>query len=388
MSYRLFRIGKIWHYRFQLNGARVQRSTRESVKHKAEAVAARAYNDVKLWSRGCEPVPTLRDLFVKWIAANEPVVSNAHIKSMRTVARLHLYELGDVSVDQLTNGAIEQARIEHLKTHSRASANHWLKSIKVVCNWAVRRNILPMVPWSVKLIKLQKRPRTTLPASMASKWLIEVDAAAARQPGVSIAVRLMLGLGLREMETITARWEWLDWERGTYTPGRTKGREADPVPVPQWLLDYLHPMRHACGLIVTRKSGEAFKAGFTRRAMFAANAACEVVGLTPHRLRGTFATLLSEQGVPIQTIRRVMRHKDARTTMVYLEADLGSVVDAQARLSERMGLVDLAKRKVSGEKVAKSIAQTLVVTEFANSCESSAQGAKSGTKVIMKPSTS
>ncbi|MDR5853040.1 site-specific integrase, partial [Caballeronia sp. LZ003] len=365
MSYQLFRVGKCWHFRFQVNGARVQRSTRESVKHKAEVVAARAYHDAKLWSRGREPVPTLRELFVKWIGANEPIVSGAHIKSMRTVARLHLYKLGDVSIDQLTNEAIEQARLEYLKTHSRASANHWLKSIKVVCNWAVRRNILPMVPWSVKLIKLQKRPRTTLPISMTAKWLIEVDAAAARRPGVSFAVRLMLGLGLREMETITARWEWLDWERGTYTPGRTKGREADPVPVPQWLLDYLQPTRQACGLIVTRTNGEAFKPGFTRRAMFAANAACEVVGLTPHRLRGTFATLLSEQGVPIQTIRRVMRHKDARTTMVYLEADLGSVVDAQARLSERMGLVDLAKRKVSGEKVAKSIAQTLVVTEFA-----------------------
>ncbi|MDR5800651.1 site-specific integrase [Caballeronia sp. LZ001] len=388
MSYQLFRVGKRWHYRFQVNGARVQRSTRESVKHKAEAVAARAYHDAKLWSRGREPVPTLRELFVKWIAANEPIVSGAHIKSMRTVARLHLYGLGDVSVDQLTNGAIEQARLEHLQTHSRASANHWLKSIKVVCNWAVRRNILPMVPWSVKLIKLQKRPRTTLPASMASKWLIEVDAAAARQPGVSIAVRLMLGLGLREMETITARWEWLDWERGTYTPGRTKGREADPVPVPQWLLDYLQPTRQACGLIVTRTNGEACKAGFTRRAMFAANTACEVVGLTPHRLRGTFATLLSEQGVPIQTIRRVMRHKDPRTTMVYLEADLGSVVDAQARLSEKMGLADAPKRKVSGEEVAKDTVQTRAVTEFADSCVSSAQGAESGARVITKPSTS
>ncbi|MDR5800586.1 site-specific integrase [Caballeronia sp. LZ001] len=388
MSYQLFRVGKRWHYRFQVNGARVQRSTGESVKHKAEAMAARAYHDAKLWARGREPVPTLRELFVKWIAANEPIVSGAHIKSMRTVARLHLYELADISVDQLTNEAIEQARLAHLETHSRASANHWLKSIKVVCNWAVRRKMLPMVPWSVKLIKLQKRPRTTLPVSTAAKWLIEVDAAAARQPGVSIAVRLMLGLGLREFETISARWEWLDWERETYTPGKTKGREADPVPVPQWLIDYLHPMRQAQGLIVTRKSGEAFKAGFTRRAMFAANAACEVVGLTPHRLRGTFATLLSEQGVPIQTIRRVMRHKDPRTTMVYLEADLGSVVDAQARLSEKMGLADARKREVSGEEVAKGLAQTRVVTELPNSCESSAQGAKSGTKVIMKPSTS
>lgn len=377
MTYQIFRVGKIWHYRFQINGARVQRSTRETVKHKADAVAARAYTKAKLWTRGEAPVPTLRELFVQWIASNEPIVSSAHIKAMETVARLHLYNLADVMIDELSTELIEDARVAHLKTHSRASANHWLKAIKVACNWAVRRKLIPMLPWSVKLIKMQKRPRTTLPVSMAAKWLVEVDAASTRRPGVSIAVRLMLGVGLRESETITAQWEWLDWDRGTYTPGKTKGREADPVPVPRWLLDYLTPMRQSAGLIVRRPSGEPFAAGFTSKAMRAANEACEVKGLTPHRLRGTFATLLSEQGVPIQTIKRVMRHKDARTTMVYLEADLGAVVGAQARLTEKMGIKTNDKPEVSGEEMASGTEQRPANAAFPHSCGSSdfSQGA-------------
>lgn len=32
----------------------------------------------------------------------------------------------------------------------------------------------------------------------------------------------MLGVGLREIETITARWEWLDWDRRVYVPGENK----------------------------------------------------------------------------------------------------------------------------------------------------------------------
>ena len=338
MSYQLFRVGRVWHYRFQIHGARVQRSTRETVKHRADAVAARAYTKTKMWARGDSPILTLRELFAQWIVASEPIVSGAHIKSMETVARLHLYDLADVMIDELSTEAIENARVEHLKEHSRASANHWLKSLKVVCNWAVRRRIIPALPWSVKLIKTQKRPRATLPVSLTSKWLGVIDEAARHRTGIRVAIRLMLGAGLRESEAITARWEWLDWERRTYTPGITKGREADPVPLPQWLLDYLSPLRKSSGLMVVRSAGCPFAPGFTRKAMQAANEACGLKGLTPHRLRGTFATQLSEHGVPIQTIKRVMRHKDARTTMAYLESDLGSVVDAQARLAEKMAL--------------------------------------------------
>jgi integrase len=371
VSYQLFRVGKVWHYRFQVNGARVQRSTKEIIKHRADAVASRAHHKAKLWARGEAPVPTLREIFAQWIAASEPIVSRAHVKSMETIARLHLYDLADVMIDELSTEVIEDARLEHLKTHSRASANHWLKSIKVVCNWAVRRKVIPMLPWSVKVIKMQKRPRAILPVSMAAAWLEHVDAAAAQRPGVSVAVRLMLGAGLRESETITACWEWLDWERGTYTPGITKGREADPVPLPRWLLDYLSPRREPAGLIVTRPSGVPFSSGFVRKAMQAANEAVGIKGLTPHRLRGTFATLLSENGTPIQTIRRVMRHKDARTTMVYLESDLGSVVAAQDRISEAMGFKTVEKFKVSGEKVANEALQSHVNKGSHNSCGSS-----------------
>ncbi|QNB13447.1 site-specific integrase [Paraburkholderia tropica] len=351
-SYQLFRVGQIWHYRFQIDGTRVQRSTRESVKYRADEIAARAYDHAKLWARGQEPVPTLRELFIQWIAAHEPIVSGAHIKSISTVGRLHLYGLGDVSIASLTTGMVECARLEHLETHSRASVNHWLKSIQLVCNWAVRRGVIPRVPWQVKTLKVQKRPRAILPVSAAAAWLGALDDIAGRHIGVRIAVRLMLGAGLRESETRTARWEWMDWERRTYTPGITKGREADPVPLPPWLIEYLSPLRRTEGLMVVSPSGRACGAGFTRNQIHATNARCGTPGLTPHRLRGTFATQLSEQGVPIQTIKRVMRHKDVRTTMFYLEANLGAVADAQVRLGEKMGLGENAtqiERRKSGE---------------------------------------
>jgi len=125
----------------------------------------------------------------------------------------------------------------------------------------------------------------------------------------------MFGLGLREGEAISARWEWIDWERKTYTHGITKGREAEPIPMAGWLREHLEARHQVAGLIVVKQNAQAFASGFARQAIRRANAACTVKGITPHRLRGTFATLLSEAGVPIQTVQRVMRHKSFTTTM-------------------------------------------------------------------------
>jgi integrase/recombinase XerC len=356
MSYHLFRVGKVWHYRFQINGVRIQRSTRETVKHKAEAVAAKVFHRAKLWTRGDEPVPTLRELADQWLAAHESIVSAHYIRLISTFARLHLYEIGDVPIDELTTPLVEAALLEHRRAHAPATCNHWLTMLKAVCRWAVRRGVIPAVPWQVKLLKVQRSPRVTLPISTAMDWLAAVDEYAGDREALSLAVRLLFGLGLRECEVLSARWNWVDWARRTYTPGITKGREADPVPIPAWLFDYLSPSRQATGLMVCNSNGNAFAPGFVRRAMQAANAACQIEGLTPHRLRSTFATLLSEQGLPVQTVQRLLRHKSPLTTMRYLEANLSAAVDAQASIAQQAGLQ--TQQKHGGEKVAISTEQS------------------------------
>lgn len=357
MSYQLFKVGKVWHYRFQINGARVQRSTRETVRYQADAVASKAFIRAKLWARGEEDVPTLRELVIRWLEVHRPVVSLAHAKVVETFGRLHLFELADVEISSLTTEAVEAARLKYLETHAPASANQWLNVLRLLCRWAIRRKVIPALPWSVKLLKVQKRPRQILPVPQATKWLAAVDKYDGDRGPVAIAVRLMLGIGLREVETITAHWEWMDWERRTYTPGITKGREADPVPVPDWLCAYLLAMRRPTGLIVRRPDGSACRAGFTRKAMLSANSACGVGHITAHRLRGTFATLLSEQGAPIHMVKSALRHKDIKTTMAYLEMNMDLVARAQHRIAASAGLFAEEKPESGGEKMASDAPQ-------------------------------
>lgn len=347
MTARLFRVGagKTWHYRFQVAGKRVQRSTRETVKSRADLVAQKAYQDAVVRANGGQPVPTLRELAAAWLVIHRPISSRAHIRSVETFVKLHMYELGDRPIGSITTTDVELARNEHLQTHKPSSANHWLRIMKLLAMWAVKRGMIPTLPWKVQMLKVQKRPRAILPLDAAREWFAAVDRASARRPEIGTAVRMMFGLGLRESEAASARWEWIDWQRATYTPGITKGREAEPVPIPEWLLDHLRPMRADQGLIAPRPNGAQLPASFARQVMHAANDACKIKGITAHRLRGTFATLLSESGVPIQTIQKVLRHKHPMTTMAYLEKNLDTAALAQNRIGEKIGFA----RRESGE---------------------------------------
>lgn len=338
MSANVFRKGRIWHFRFQVGNERVQRSTRLASRSAAERLAQREYDAAVVRANGGEPVPTLAELAREWLVVHSQTASAAHIKSVDTFLRLHLHGLGATPIGAITTADVERARNEHLQDRAPATANHWMRVLKLLTMWAVKRGILAKSPWRVQMLKVQKRPRAFLPLDVARTWFDAVDAATVRAPGKAIAVRLMFGLGLREGESLTARWEWFDWERGTYTPGITKGREAEPIPVARWLRDYLEPRRQVDGLVVTKGDGLPFSAGFARQVLGRANAACKIQGITPHRLRGTFATLLSEEGVPIQTIQQVMRHKSFTTTMGYLEKNLDTAVLASDRIGEKTGL--------------------------------------------------
>jgi integrase len=343
----------IWHYRFQIDGKRIQRSTRLRGRNrgKAMAIAQRAYDDAITLRNQGKRMPTLAELAAEWLRVRGPVVSRAHATSVEAFARLHLFDLGALRIEDITTRRVELARNDYLKTHKPASANHWLRNLKLVVNWAVADGVLPKLPWKVPMIPVQKRPRTLLPLADTVKWFAVIDEFTRRPvaQGVATAIRMMYGLGLREMEAAGARWEWVDWERGTYTPGKTKGYEAEPIDMPDWLVAHLLPLRRESGLIAPRRNGRQRPSGFTATAMRHANTACQIHGLTPHRLRGTFATLLSENGVPIQEVQAALRHKDPMTTMKYLERKRGTLKKGQQGIAELNGMM---RQQNGGEPAA------------------------------------
>lgn len=325
------------HARWTLDEKRAQVSTKETRIEAAWTQALRLYQDAKKRARGEEPECTVGELARLWVMAHALLLSSDHVGAVERFGKRHLFNLADLLLSKVTTTEVEAARVAYLQNHAKRSANTWLTYLRLLFGWAIRRRMIRERPWQVRPLKVQSKPKQLLPVDKAADWLQAVDVLAAREPAIALAIRIMIGLGLRcESEALNARWEWLDLERGTYTPGLTKGKEAWARPVPGWVVDLLRPVALPWGLIVPTAHGKALTPGRIQRVM---DAACDSVGiprLTPHCLRHTYATLLSEAGVPLQDIQRALGHKDIRTTANYLHVDMGRVAKGQARMADRL----------------------------------------------------
>lgn len=342
-------VGDRWHFRFQLGEQRQQRTTREPLRNraKAEQAAKDAFEAARLRARGEEPEPTLQEAVGLWVQAHLLRKSPAHIANLERFGRLHLGDLAGLKLTHLTTTRVEEALNAFLLTHGKATGNNWLTYLRLICKWAVRRRMIRAVPFEVPEVKVKRRPKPLLPTMRVMDFLARVDRATMRDPAIALVVRLQIGMGLRPGEARRARWEWVDWDRQTYTPGDTKGGEAVPRPMPAWLVADLKAVAHPFGWMVPTRKGLPVTPARLGRVLTAACRGLDLQRLTPHRLRHTYATWLAEEGTPIQDIQHILGHKDINTTIRYLGVDLSRVQRAQLQIAERTGLDGRRSGKVT-----------------------------------------
>ena len=336
-------VGDRWHYRFKLRPfPRRQKTTNEPLKNRARAeqAALDAFEAAKLRARGEEPEPTLGEAFQLFVI--EPVhvlrMSASHLANIERCGRLHLGDLAELKLTQLSTKLVEAQLGAFLQEHEVSTSNQWLTYIRIVCKWAIRRRMIRALPFDVREAKVKRRTKPLLPTAKVMDWLAVVDRKAWREPSLAVILRLEVGLGLRPSEARRPRWEWMDWERATYTPSGTKGGDTVARPVPPWLMDFLRERRKPYGWMVPTRRGGVVSAYQLGAVVEAACKAVKIPRLTPHRLRATYATWLSEEGVPIQDIKEILEHKDINTTAGYLGIDLSRVRSAQDRVAIRTGL--------------------------------------------------
>ena len=63
-------------------------------------------------------------------------------------------------------------------------------------------------------------------------------------------------------------------------------------------------------------------------------------GITPHKLRHTFATHLIRNGVDIRTVQELMGHSELETTARYLHSDTRTKQAAVAKLNGLLGMAE------------------------------------------------
>jgi integrase/recombinase XerC len=246
---------------------------------------------------------------------------------------------------------------EATRTHTEGGANNLVKNLSSLLGWCVDQGFIEARPFKIKALKAQERPEGIVWPEQVQAFLevaYKGGRSHSKQPDKPpehsyTAMRMMLTLGLREDEALTARWEWFDERRMVYSPGKTKNRKVREIPVPPALALHLGAIRNGKekGLILPSKKKSAnghelpHNKNFTQKPVKRCAEALKIYGLTPHRLRATFATTHFEAGTPISQIQQMMGHDDPQTTMGYIVQRPKDQHESQARVEALQGFTSL-----------------------------------------------
>lgn len=374
----LYPNGKTWHYVVKWRGSVRKGDTKcESVK-----AAEQWLRDEKAkWAHEehhkANPLPTLRKIYQAWAKIQKGQVSDLHLVNMRCAVETHAKAFLDQPIDRLTNAAVMEIRSTYLnstgkgyrqgqtwtstRSHSEGGANSVVKLLSALCGWAVEAELIQERPFRIKKLKPQPKPEGVVWPENVRAFIAEADrggkqhiakdpknrAKQSREiPHSAVAIRLMIGLGLREDEALGSRWEWLDRRRKVYTVGEAKDRQLREIPVPDWLMSFLELRRgdRESGLILPSEkldpNGDPLPhhKNFTQKPIARIAEKLEIASLTPHRLRATFATAHYEAGTTPNQIQQMLGHEDPSTTMGYIIQRPKDQAIAQQNVATLMGM--------------------------------------------------
>jgi integrase len=183
----------------------------------------------------------------------------------------------------------------------------------------------------------QKKPKRFLPESRIDEFKAVVDEKYATYK--SVCVRMGLYLGLRSIEIVKAKIGMINWETKKFQNWDTKGNECEDIPICDEMLDWFKKLiaeREAATGQKVKASDYIILDGDNKPAVRAfARYAMEIAGksvlghrLSSHDMRRTFIMTLYKNGVDPETIRKLARHKNIKTTYEYIHMSDDDKVEA------------------------------------------------------------
>ena len=245
--------GKVWQYQFRFRGVKYQGST----GHDSRPLAAKWLDAFKVKLANAEvgiedprEVPTLQEAMDTW--ASMWAGGEKHKNQMLTLA-VHCDEELQMKIDKLTNDVVKVIRARYLTTtglggngakhaHTAGGANGVIKLLSSLIGTFVRKEgqesaPLASMPFKLTKLSVQKKSKGIVWPEMVQAFLAAVDAKSDKH--VQLAVRMAIGLGLREDEILTAQWHQIDQRRRVMIADKTKNREVREIPIPAWLMSYI-----------------------------------------------------------------------------------------------------------------------------------------------------
>jgi site-specific recombinase XerD len=167
--------------------------------------------------------------------------------------------------------------------------------------------------------------------------------------------------GLRRCEVLNLRAGDCDFTHDRLRIRSGKGNRDRVIPMTaqlkQALLDYLVIREPSATDHLLLYKGEAVKPHIVLTRLKAFGRLAGVPDVTPHRLRHTLATLLINEGMPIESLQKFLGHQDINVTLVYAKVHNETVRRQFARAMKKIEVFATAASKtITLEKLdAKSV---------------------------------
>ena len=162
-----------------------------------------------------------------------------------------------------------------------------------------------------------------------------------------LIIQLLYGCALRVSELCNIRVKDVNIENATiiiWESKRSKEPALVPVPTPllkminQWISD--NKLTKASYLFFSQLSSKISRAQIHRLIKEASQRSGIKKAITTHSMRRTRATLLLDEGLPIEQVSRLLRHKNIISTMVYLQISIKGLQQAISKIDTKNSLPD------------------------------------------------
>lgn len=208
----LYKRGKVWWFKFRLQGRGYCSTTRCNNRRDAASVEAKIRSEVALGNFDIlkrEPAPTvttlLKDSFMPFVEARFSERKNTRDYYFYGTGMLTASKLSELRVDEITSEHIARYISEHKAIQSPSTINQGLRTL--------RRAVRLAQEWG----KIARAPKITLAAGEGMRTRIltqdeeKLYLEAASEPWRTIAT-IMLDLGMRPGEIRILRAEHLSWD--------------------------------------------------------------------------------------------------------------------------------------------------------------------------------
>ncbi len=306
--------GKNWYIDFNFHGQRIRemigpsRKGAEKIiaKKKAE-IAENKFLDVKK-----EPKPIkfheFAKEFLEWAKVNHKSSSRSReLSNMRNLETA----FKNKNIHEITTWDIERWKVKRKGEVKPATVNRELATLKSMLSKAVEWGRLKESPTrKIKLLKgITKRLRYLMPDEVQR---LLSNCSDHLKPIVTVAVHT----GMRKGETLSLRWDQIDFEKGIITLVDTKNDQRRYVPMDETVKSTLRGLERKgdyvfCGL----KPGRPLV--WIELSFHNALEKSGIDDFRIHDLRHTFASNLIMAGIDLMTVKELLGHKTIEMTLRY-----------------------------------------------------------------------